>query len=65
MYPSRYDVDSVRTKDREPIIDASTDRLHNIAGTYDGKDDQYVLLEHKKTFPQLKRLEVYSVIRIM
>jgi len=36
MYPGRYVIDSVYTKDDEPIMDASTDRLHNIAGTYVG-----------------------------
>nr|AIF22970.1 Archaeal fructose 1,6-bisphosphatase [uncultured marine thaumarchaeote SAT1000_12_D12] len=65
MYPGRYVVDSVRTKDGEPILDASTDRLHNIAGKYVGKDDPICLVRTQKTFPQLKRLEVYSVIRIM
>ena len=39
MYPGRYVISSITTKDGEPIMDASTDRLHNIAGTYVGKDD--------------------------
>ena len=34
MYPGRYVVSSIYTKDNEPIVSASTDRLHNIAGTY-------------------------------
>jgi len=51
MYPGRYVVDSVRTKDGEPILDASTDRLHNIAGTYVGKDDPICLVRTQKNFP--------------
>jgi fructose 1,6-bisphosphate aldolase/phosphatase len=51
MYPSRYVIDSVFTKDDEPILDASTDRLHNIAGTYVGKDDPICLLRTQKKFP--------------
>ena len=51
MYPGRYVVDSVHTKDGEPILDASTDRLHNIAGTYVGKDDPICLVRTQKNFP--------------
>jgi len=51
MYPSRYVIDSIYTKDNEPILDASTDRLHNIAGTYVGKDDPICLLRTQKKFP--------------
>ena len=51
MYPGRYVVDSVYTKDGEPILDASTDRLHNIAGTYVGKDDPICLERTQKNFP--------------
>ncbi len=51
MYPGRYVVDSVYTKDGEPILDASTDRLHNIAGTYVGKDDPICLVRTQKDFP--------------
>jgi fructose 1,6-bisphosphate aldolase/phosphatase len=51
MYPGRYVVDSVYTKDGEPILDASTDRLHNIAGTYVGKDDPICLVRTQKNFP--------------
>ena len=51
MYPSRYVIDSVYTKDGEPILDASTDRLHNIAGTYVGKDDPICLIRTQKKFP--------------
>ncbi len=51
MYPGRYVVDSVYTKEGEPILDASTDRLHNIAGTYVGKDDPIMLVRTQKNFP--------------
>lgn len=51
MYPGRYVVDSIRTRDGEPILDASTDRLHNIAGTYVGKDDPAALIRMQKNFP--------------
>jgi len=59
MYPGRYVVDSVYTKDGEPILDASTDRLHNIAGTYVGKDDPIMLVRTQKNFPATE--EVGSV----
>ena len=51
MYPGRYVIDSVYTKDGEPILDASTDRLHNIAGTYVGKDDPICIVRTQKNFP--------------
>ena len=51
MYPGRYVVDSVYTRDGEPILDASPDRLHNIAGTYVGKDDPICLVRTQKNFP--------------
>jgi fructose 1,6-bisphosphate aldolase/phosphatase len=38
MYPGRYVVHSVVSSDGEVIVSASTDRLHNIAGTYVGKE---------------------------
>ncbi|MDH5463882.1 MAG: fructose-1,6-bisphosphate aldolase/phosphatase [Nitrosopumilus sp.] len=59
MYPGRYVVDSVFTKDDEPILDASTDRLHNIAGTYVGKDDPICIVRTQKNFPATE--EVGSV----
>ena len=59
MYPGRYVVDSVYTKEGEPILDASTDRLHNIAGTYVGKDDPICLVRTQKMFPATE--EVGSV----
>ncbi len=51
MYPGRYVVDTVTTKDGEPILAASTDRLHNIAGKYVGKDDPICLVRTQKRFP--------------
>jgi fructose 1,6-bisphosphate aldolase/phosphatase len=51
MYPGRYVISSIYTKDDEPIVDASTDRLHNIAGTYVGKDDPICIVRTQKKFP--------------
>jgi len=51
MYPGRYVVDTINTKDGEPIVSASTDRLHNIAGTYVGKDDPICIVRTQKNFP--------------
>lgn len=51
MYPLRYVVDSVWTRDNEPILAATTDRLHNIAGTYVGKDDPAAIVRLQKQFP--------------
>jgi len=51
MYPGRYVVESIRTRDGEPILSATTDRLHNIAGTYVGKDDPAALIRLQKNFP--------------
>lgn len=51
MYPGRYVVDTITTKDEEPIVAASTDRLHNIAGTYVGKDDPICIVRTQKRFP--------------
>ncbi len=59
MYPGRYVVDTVTTKDGEPILAASTDRLHNIAGTYVGKDDPICVVRTQKQFPATE--EVGSV----
>ena len=59
MYPGRYVVDTVTTKDGEPILAASTDRLHNIAGTYVGKDDPVCMVRTQKLFPATE--EVGSV----
>ena len=59
MYPGRYVVSTVTTKQGEPILAASTDRLHNIAGRYVGKDDPICLIRTQKNFPATE--EVGSV----
>ncbi len=51
MYPGRYVVESITSKNGEPIVSASTDRLHNIAGTYVGKDDPIAIVRCQKNFP--------------
>ena len=51
MYPGRYVIAEIYTKSGEPIMSASTDRLHNIAGTYVGKDDPVCLIRTQKLFP--------------
>ena len=56
MYPGRYVVDTVTTKDGEPILAASTDRLHNIAGTYVGKDDPICMVRTQKNFPATEEI---------
>ena len=52
MYPGRYVVHSVISSDgKDQIVSASTDRLHNIAGTYFGKDDPIAIIRTQKNFP--------------
>jgi fructose 1,6-bisphosphate aldolase/phosphatase len=52
MYPGRYVVHSVMSADgADQIVSASTDRLHNIAGTYVGKDDPIAIVRTQKNFP--------------
>lgn len=51
MYPGRYVVHSVLTHEHEQIVSCSTDRLHNIAGTYVGKDDPIAIVRTQKNFP--------------
>jgi fructose 1,6-bisphosphate aldolase/phosphatase len=51
MYPGRYVVHSVLSSEGEQIVSASTDRLHNIAGTYVGKDDPIAIIRTQKNFP--------------
>ncbi len=51
MYPGRYVISNVYTKDNQPILAASTDRLHNIAGKYVGKDDPICIVRTQKDFP--------------
>lgn len=51
MYPGRYVVHSIFSHDGEQIVSSSTDRLHNIAGTYVGKDDPIAIVRTQKNFP--------------
>lgn len=52
MYPGRFVVHSVVSSDgADQIVSASTDRLHNIAGTYVGKDDPIAIVRTQKNFP--------------
>lgn len=51
MYPGRYVVHSVLSSEGEQIVSSSTDRLHNIAGTYVGKDDPISIIRTQKNFP--------------
>lgn len=51
MYPGRYVVHSIYSHDNEHIVSSSTDRLHNIAGTYVGKDDPIAIVRTQKNFP--------------
>jgi fructose 1,6-bisphosphate aldolase/phosphatase len=52
MYPGRYVVHSVMSADGDDhIVSASTDRLHNIEGTYVGKDDPIAIVRTQKNFP--------------
>lgn len=51
MYPGKYVVSSIVTKNNEPIVASSTDRLHNIAGKYVGKDDPICIIRTQKQFP--------------
>lgn len=51
MFPGRYVVHSVYSSAGDQILSASTDRLHNIAGTYVGKDDPIAIVRTQKNFP--------------
>ena len=65
MYPGRYVVSTIETKDGEPIVAASTDRLHNIAGTYVGKDDPICVVRTQKKFPATEEAGVSLTIHTM
>ncbi len=47
----RFVVESIRTPAGEPVAAISTSRLHNIAGTYTGKDDPVMLVRVQGAFP--------------
>lgn len=53
MYPGRYVVHSILSSDGKGdlVVSASTDRLHNIAGAYVGKDDPIAVIRTQKNFP--------------
>lgn len=52
MYPGRFVIHSILSHDgKDQIVSASTDRLHNIAGTYVGKDDPIAIVRTQKNFP--------------
>lgn len=40
----------------EVAVAASTDRLHNITGTYQGKDDPVMIVRNQKFFPALEEI---------
>ncbi len=49
--PHRFVVESIRSrKTGEPIVAASTTRLHNIAGRYVGKDDPIMIVRVQRPF---------------
>lgn len=62
MYPGRYVIDTV-CNDTDPILAATTDRLHNIAGTYVGKDDPAAIMRLQKDFPATE--EACSVFKVV
>ncbi|MFA4819496.1 MAG: fructose 1,6-bisphosphatase [Candidatus Aenigmatarchaeota archaeon] len=59
---NRFVVESVNSKDNEPVLKNSTSRLHNIAGKYVGKDDPIALVRVQKNFPATE--EVCAPFRI-
>ena len=59
MYPGRFVVHSIVSSEKddgEVIVSASTDRLHNIAGTYVGKDDPIMIVRTQKDFPATEEM---------
>jgi fructose 1,6-bisphosphate aldolase/phosphatase len=50
MYPGRYVIEGVKNTEG-PILSSTTDRLHNLAGTYVGKDDPAAIMRLQKGFP--------------
>ena len=47
----KFVVEKIQTLDGEIMAVVSTSRLHNIAGTYTGKDDPICLIRAQKNFP--------------
>ena len=64
MYPGNMWYIQCYSHDREQIVSSSTDRLHNIAGTYVGKDDPIAIVRTQKNFPAREEAEVLSMIPI-
>jgi len=52
----RFVFESARNADGEPAFAAVTDRLHDIAGRYVGKDDPAALVRTQKIFPATEEL---------
>lgn len=54
----RYGVAAIysRAYPDEIAVAASTDRLHNITGTYQGKDDPVMVVRNQKIFPALEEI---------
>jgi len=47
----RFAISEIHSKSKEQCVSISTTRLHNIAGTYTGKDDPIALVRLQKDFP--------------
>ncbi len=53
----RFGIDSIYSRtDGEPAVSVSAMRLHNIAGTYTGKDDPVALVRNQGIFPAPEEL---------
>ncbi len=53
----RFAIDSIYSRtDNEPAVSVSAQRLHNIAGTYTGKDDPVALVRNQGIFPAPEEL---------
>ncbi len=58
--PNRYAISSIRSRQAvecgDEWVSASTDRLHNLTGKYEGKDDPVLLLRAQKQFPAVEEI---------
>lgn len=61
----RFGVAEIRSRafPEEVAVAASTDRLHNITGTYQGKDDPVMVVRNQRPFPALE--EVVDSFRLV
>ncbi len=61
----RYAVAEIRSRAHpdETTVAVSTDRLHNITGTYQGKDDPVMVVRNQRIFPALE--EVIDPFRLV